>query len=283
MSSIGTFYKICYDREIGKGLSGSVYVATKKFDETESAVKIIKRASLSNDSIQSIANEIGALKILNHPNIVKLYDVFEDRRCFYIVMELIRGGELFDRITRKIYYLEKDARELCKIILSAIKHCHDNDIVHRDLKPENLMMASETNDTDVRIVDFGFAVRDNGSNLNGVMGSPLYMAPEIWRGETYGKGVDMWAFGVIAYILLCGYAPFNHENQDKLARLIKSGKYEFHSDHWKNVSEEAKEFVSHILQVDVSTRLTVDQALHHKWVIKYYKLLVLHKFNPQNI
>ncbi len=243
-----------------------MYVAVRKLDKSEFAVKVIKKATLDEDDINSITNEISALKTLNHPNIVKLYDMFEDTRCFYLVMEWIRGGELFDRISTKVFYDERDAKQLCGIILSALKHCHDHNIVHRDMKPENLLLAREDSDVEVRLVDFGFAAVDSDCTLSGVLGSPTYMAPEIWAEKAYGKPVDLWAFGVITYILLCGYAPFSADSHSVLARRIRGGKFEFHSEYWGNVSEDAKDFVSAILCVDPRRRMTVDQALAHSWV-----------------
>ena len=138
MATIQEFYDVKYTNEVGHGASGKVYFANRKNDALPTAVKVISRFSLNHENLRAILNEIKTLKALDHPHIVKLYDMFEDKRNFYLAMEYVQGGELFDRITKKTYYSEHDARELCKIILSAIQHLHDRDIVHRDLKPENL-------------------------------------------------------------------------------------------------------------------------------------------------
>lgn len=202
---------------------------------------------------------------LNHPNVVKAMDIFEEPEHFYVIMELITGGELFDRIVRKQFYKELEARNLAKTLLQAIKYIHDNNYVHRDLKPENLLLVSPDNDFDVKIVDFGFATEVDGENLTTHCGTPGYIAPEILQDHPYGKSVDMWAFGVNLYILLGGYPPFYDKNQQMLFRKIMKGAYTFHPEYWGQVSEEAKDLIRKILVVDVRHRLTVDQALAHPW------------------
>lgn len=259
-------YNIKYDKELGKGASGQVYEGVSKVSGEMVAVKIVFRRTLDNFKVKAIANEVGALRQLNHPNVVRLYDMFEDRHAYYFCLELIRGGELFDRIEKKTNYNEHEARLLCKQILSGIKHCHDHDIVHRDLKPDNLMMLSPDDDVSVKLVDFGFASETHGNDLTGIVGTPIYMAPEIWKQLPHGKPVDMWSFGVIAYILLCGYPPFADEKRDRLVRLISKANFAFHDEYWSGSSPEAKNFISSLLKVDVDERLTVDQALAHPWV-----------------
>ena len=146
-------YLVNFNEIIGKGATGKVYVAVKKTNESQKvAVKVIDNKRINPELVESITNEIRTLRLLNHPHIVKLYDIYEESSQFYLVMELVGGGELFDRITEKTYYNESDAKSACRCILSAIKHCHDMNIVHRDLKPENLMMASKEDDADVKLV-----------------------------------------------------------------------------------------------------------------------------------
>lgn len=263
---LSQFYSIHYEKEIGKGISGSVYQGIRKCDKLDVAIKLIFKKKLSSTSVSSITNEVGALQRLDHPHIVRFYNMYEDNQAYYICLELVRGGELFDRISKKTFYTEREARDICLAILSAIKHCHDRNIVHRDLKPENLMMMGLDDDTNVKLVDFGFSAEASGLTLTGHMGTPIYMAPEIYGRKAYGKPVDMWAFGVIVYILLCGYAPFSDEKRERLERRIQNGVFAFHEEYWKDSSAEAKDFISKLLSVNVSDRLTVDQAIFHPWV-----------------
>jgi serine/threonine protein kinase len=150
---------------------------------------------------------------------------------------------------------------------------HDNNIVHRDLKPENLLLTSEKNDFDIKVVDFGFATEVDGDNLRAHCGTPGYIAPEILKDLPYGKSVDMWSFGVILYILLGGYPPFYDKNQQLLFRKIMKGAYVFHPEYWQEVSDEGKDLIRKLLVVDVPSRLTVEQALAHPWFAGEEELL----------
>ena len=208
------------------------------------------------------------LRIMNHPNIVRLIDFYDEPSQYLIAMEYLEGGELFDRIVKKAYYNEKEARDLAQIFLSAVKYMHDRNVVHRDLKPENLLLKSQSDDADVKIADFGFATIAETDSLTEQCGTPGYVAPEILGHKKYGKAVDMWSVGVITYILLGGYPPFHDDNQRQLFKKIQAAKYEFHPDFWGGVSDEAKDLISKLLVLDVSARLTVDQALSHAWIRK---------------
>ena len=205
---------------------------------------------------------------MNHPNIVRLIDFYDEPSQYLIAMEYLEGGELFDRIVKKAYYNEKEARDLAQIFLSAVKYMHDRNVVHRDLKPENLLLKSQSDDADVKIADFGFATIAEADTLTEQCGTPGYVAPEILGHKKYGKAVDMWSVGVITYILLGGYPPFHDDNQRQLFKKIQAAKYEFHPDFWGGVSDEAKDLISKLLVLDVSARLTVDQALSHAWIRK---------------
>lgn len=221
---------------------------------------------------------------MNHPNIVRLFDVFEENNEILLVLEFIGnilnyyiigiiryyidGGELFDRIVAKTCYNEKEARDLVFLLLSTIDYCHDRHIVHRDLKPENLLLASKTNDSAIKLADFGFAARVNPKqdDLMAACGTPGYVAPEILNKQPHGKAADMWSIGVICYILLGGYPPFHDENKKKMYASIRAGDYEFHTEYWGNVSEEAKDLIKRLLVVNVKKRMTIKQALQHSWV-----------------
>lgn len=186
---------------------------------------------------------------------------------YYLVMEVMSGGELFDRIVQKSYYNEKEARDLVKILLDAICYMHDRNIVHRDLKPENLLLQNRDNDSEIRLADFGFAKRVKGNlSLSTQCGTPGYVAPEILKGDKYGLAVDMWSIGVITYILLGGYPPFHDDNQATLYKKIKSGDFVFHPEYWDPVSKEAKDLITRMLTVDYEKRLTAKDALNHPWI-----------------
>lgn len=255
--------------ELGKKLGEGGYAVVRegksKIDGSVVAVKVLDRQKMDQKHEDSLRREVQIMMELNHPNIVRALDLFEEPKNFYVIMEIITGGELFDRIVRKTAYKEAEARQLARVLLNAIKYMHDRDYVHRDLKPENLLLTSDANDFDIKVVDFGFASKVEGNNLRSHCGTPGYIAPEILKDLPYGKSVDMWSFGVILYILLGGYPPFYDKNQQMLFRKIMKGAYVFHPEYWQEVSEEAKDLIRRILVVDVSSRLTVDQALAHPW------------------
>ena len=231
------------------------------------AVKCINRKKLSEEDEAALLDEVGILKELRHDHIIRLYDFFVEPSTYYLVMERMRGGELFDRIVAKAYYNEKEARDTCKLLLQAVGHCHDNHIAHRDLKPENLLLLSENDDSAVKIADFGFAKKVYERNsLTTQCGTPGYVAPEILEGTPYDERADMWSVGVILYILLGGYPPFIESTQRDLFRKIRRGEYEFHEEYWGTVSSEAKELISQLLTVDVNARLTADEALENQWI-----------------
>ncbi|XP_029457004.1 calcium/calmodulin-dependent protein kinase type 1 isoform X4 [Rhinatrema bivittatum] len=179
----------------------------------------------------------------------------------------VSGGELFDRIVEKGFYTEKDASQLIKQILDAVKYLHDMGIVHRDLKPENLLYYSLDEDSTIMISDFGLSkIEGSGSVMSTACGTPGYVAPEVLAQKPYSKAVDCWSIGVIAYILLCGYPPFYEENDAKLFEQILKAEYEFDSPYWDDISESAKDFIQHLMEKDPSKRYTCDQALQHPWI-----------------
>jgi serine/threonine protein kinase len=167
------------------------------------------------------------------------------------------------------FYSEKDARDVVSILVNAIKFCHDKDIVHRDLKPENLLLASSDEDTNIKIADFGFATKSKSHDLTGYMGTRGYMAPEILEHKDYGKEVDMWSIGVITFILLCGYPPFGEDSAEE----VRNADFNFLPKYWKNVSDDAKDFIKSLIVVDPDLRLTAKQALEHKWLMVDHEIL----------
>ncbi|XP_021564041.1 calcium/calmodulin-dependent protein kinase type 1B isoform X2 [Carlito syrichta] len=203
---------------------------------------------------------------VSHPNIVALEDVHESPSHLYLAMELVTGGELFDRIMERGSYTEKDASHLVGQVLGAVSYLHGLGIVHRDLKPENLLYATPFEDSKIMVSDFGLSKIQAGNMLSTACGTPGYVAPELLEQKPYGKAVDVWALGVISYILLCGYPPFYDESDPELFSQILRASYEFDSPFWDDISESAKDFIRHLLERDPQKRFTCQQALQHLWI-----------------
>jgi calcium/calmodulin-dependent protein kinase I len=252
---------------LGRGGFGHVFKANRR-DKPEEivAVKVLERASLSPHDEHRIREESGILQSLKHPNIIEFYDFFEEAKIFVIIMEYLDGGELFHRIAKKLYYNEETARNLVRDLLNGVKYCHDRDIVHRDIKAENIIMANKVDDDKIKLIDFGLAGRASGLTLEGYVGTPGYLPPEVMDFKSHGKPVDMWSIGVITYILLGGYMPFDMRDMTKGRMCVRNAIYEFPDDYWNDVSGDAKNFIAKLLVVDVAKRLTIDQALSHPWV-----------------
>jgi len=260
-----------YDvREVlGKGSFATVKRANCRADGTSWAVKIIDKTKLNKDDEEALKVEVEILQRVDHTNIVKLRQVFDTPRVFYMVMELMTGGELFDRIVEKEKYTEAEARAVLYKLATAIKYCHDMGIVHRDLKPENLLYSSKAADAEIKVADFGLAKLLKESDMMATAcGTPGYVAPEILQGGPYTDKVDLWSLGVITYILLCGFPPFYDENNAVLFAQIKAGAFDFPSPYWDAVSAEAKDVILKLLVVDPVRRLSADQLLAHPWVVK---------------
>ncbi|CAH0474084.1 unnamed protein product [Peronospora belbahrii] len=254
---------------IGSGSYSVVRESVQKSTKRKYAIKCMKRSELSKEDNEAIEAEVSILQQMNHPNIMTLEEFFIEPEYYYLVTEFISGGELFDRIVEKTFYTEKEARDLVKILIQAIQYCHAQNIVHRDLKPENLLLMSADDDASIKLADFGFAKKvttNNNSGLVTTCGTPGYVAPEILKGVSYGKPVDIWSIGVITYILLAGYPPFHDDAQSILFKKIRNGKYYFDSPYWDNVSTDAKDFISKMLVVNPKDRATADELLQHKWI-----------------
>jgi len=252
---------------LGRGAFSEVYRVQEKETGKEYAVKIIDKKALRGKE-ESLQNEIAVLHKVSHPNIVHLTEIYDDKNKMYLVMELVTGGELFDRIIAKGNYTERDASNLIRQVLDAVNYLHKLGIVHRDLKPENLLYFSPADDSKIMISDFGLSKMpdEDVDQLGTACGTPGYVAPEVLRRRPYGKSVDCWSIGVIAYILLCGYPPFYHENDAELFQQIMRGDYEFDSPYWDNISDSAKDFIRHLMELDSKKRYTCDQAIQHPWI-----------------
>lgn len=254
-------------KELGKGAFSVVKVAKSYKDRKSYAVKIVTKASLNEEDEEALQQEIEILQSLEHPNIIKLFEVFRETDYVYLVQEMMVGGELFERIAKKDSYCEKEARDVSKILFEAISYCHSKKIAHRDLKPENLLLVEKHENTRLKIADFGFAKREEKPfSLTTQCGTPAYVAPEILNRKAYGKEVDNWSLGVIVYVLLGGYPPFTGSTNKVLFGKIRKGQYDFHKKHWKGVSTECKDLINELLSVDAKKRMTSQSALHHKWI-----------------
>lgn len=251
---------------LGTGAFSQVRLAEKKDDPTTvCAVKIIDKKALKGKE-DSLENEIKVLRRLEHPNIVELMETFEDKEHVYLVIQLVTGGELFDRIVDKGSYTEKDAADLLRQVIEAIDYMHTMGVVHRDLKPENLLYYCQDEDSKIMISDFGLSKMEDSGIMATACGTPGYVAPEVLAQKPYGKAVDVWSIGVIAYILLCGYPPFYDENDANLFAQILKGEFEFDSPYWDEISDSAKDFIRQLMCVDVEKRYTCKQSLAHPWI-----------------
>lgn len=250
-------------KELGRGATSVVHQCQCKATGQKWAVKIV------NKKVEKkiVRTEIGVLLKMNHPNIIRLKDVFETQTKIHLVLELVTGGELFDRIVTCGYYSEKAAAKCVKEMLEAVKYIHEHDVIHRDLKPENLLYEDSSEDAKLKLADFGLSkIIDNDVHMQTVCGTPGYCSPEVLKGRKYGTQVDMWSVGVITYILLCGYEPFYADSDNDMFRKILKSDYQFDPPWWDDISENAKDLIRHLLVPDPKQRLTAAQALNHPWV-----------------
>jgi len=263
--------------EMGKDLgSGNFAVVkqavNKKFGAAgnnipqDVAIKVIDKAKV--EDMNDIQREIEVMGMLDHPHVIKLFEIYDEPKKMMLIMELVSGGELFDRIVAKGSYTEADAAEVIKTLCQALSYMHAKKIVHRDLKPENILYATTAADAPIKVADFGLARVVSGKEMmKTACGTPGYVAPEVLKNKGYDSGaVDMWSTGVILYILLCGFPPFYEEELPALFEQILHARYDFPSPWWDNISKEAKALVAGLLTIDPKQRLTADQVLEMEWV-----------------
>ncbi|RUS78468.1 hypothetical protein EGW08_013756 [Elysia chlorotica] len=250
-------------KELGRGATATVYKCTLKGTDQAWAVKIMDK-SMENKTVMT---EVGILLRLDHPNIVRMREVYESLDNVYIVLELVTGSDLFERIVTQQYYSEEQAAQAVKDIITATEYLHNHDVVHRDLKPENILYENLSQDSRLKLADFGLStIVSNKVALVTVCGTPAYCAPEVLKGQCYNRQCDMWSIGVIAYILLCGYEPFFAENDAAMFKKILKGEFVFDEPWWNDVSDNAKDLVRKLLVVNPNKRLTPTAALKHVWV-----------------
>jgi len=225
-----------------------------------------------NTTPKQMYDELAVMSNLAHDNIVRFFEIFNRPDGYYVILERINGGELFDRIIALQSYTESQAVRVMRQALNAIKHMHDLDFIHRDLKPENLLLSSQEEDANIKLADFGFTAKIKEKGLRSIVGTPPYMAPELVRLRSgnkripgYGKSVDNWALGVILYILLSGMHPLQIDDEEEMLDNIEKGEWEWLGD-WDKVSEEAKDLIRRLMDPNYESRLTVDQALEHPWI-----------------
>lgn len=254
--------------ELGKGAFSVVRRCVQKSTGLEFAAKIINTKKLSARDYQKLEREARICRMLKHPTIVRLHDTVQDEGFHYLVFDLVTGGELFEDIVAREFYSEADASNCIQQVLDAVIYCHQSGIVHRDLKPENLLLASKVKGAAVKLADFGLAIEVQGDQQAwfGFAGTPGYLSPEVLRKDPYGKPVDVWACGVILYILLVGYPPFWDEDQHRLYAQIKAGAYDYPSPEWDTVTPEAKNLINSMLTVNPAKRITAAEALRHPWI-----------------
>uniref|UniRef100_A0A8C2IDX2 calcium/calmodulin-dependent protein kinase n=1 Tax=Cyprinus carpio TaxID=7962 RepID=A0A8C2IDX2_CYPCA len=251
--------------ELGKGAFSVVRRCVKVLSGQEYAAKIINTKKLSTRDHQKLDREARICRLLKHSNIGS---IISEEGHHYLIFDLVTGGELFEDIVAREYYSEADASHCIQQILEAVLHCHQMGVVHRDLKPENLLLASKSKGAAVKLADFGLAIEVEGDQQAwfGFAGTPGYLSPEVLRKDPYGKAVDLWACGVILYILLVGYPPFWDEDQHRLYQQIKAGAYDFPSPEWDTVTPEAKDLINKMLTINPSKRITAAEALKHPWI-----------------
>ncbi|KAL8269563.1 hypothetical protein Esti_006505 [Eimeria stiedai] len=250
---------------LGSGTYGSVSRAVRRSTGMQRAVKTISKSQVK--SMERFRREIDIMKSLDHPNVVKLFETFEDHRNIYLVMELCEGGELFDRIIAEGHFTEKRAALLMRQIFSAVNYLHSNHIMHRDLKPENFLFLSPAKDSALKIIDFGLSCRFTpGEFVSTKAGTPYYVAPQVLEGR-YDFRCDAWSLGVILYILLCGFPPFYGDTDAEVLAQVKTGAYSFAGPEWRRVSDEGKDLIRKLLKINPDERLLVEDALHHPWIV----------------
>ena len=254
-----------FGKVIGTGSYGQVRLAVHRLTKQVRAVKIIQKAKVN---INALLNEINILSKLSHPNIMQIFEVFDDNTNVYIVSEYCKGGELFDIISTKGSFTEKDACVIMKQLMSAICYSHQNNIVHRDLKPENILMDNDTDDLTIKLIDWGCAQTiKSAKQSKQADGTAYYIAPEVLKGE-YDEKCDIWACGVIFYILLCGYPPFNGETDDEIYEAVLSGKFQFPEEDWDQVSQDAKDLIKKMLTKDPKKRISALYSMQDVWFKK---------------
>ena len=254
-------------KPLGKGSYGIVRKGKHKITNQIRAIKTIMK-SLIEDK-EKFKLEIDILSSMDHPNIVKLFEWYEDEQNYYLVMEICQGGDLFIRIKQLGFFQEEDAKIIFNQIIKSIRYCHERKIVHRDLKPENFVFVSNDKNSPVKLIDFGLSKMYQNTKTGELVplktkaGSPYYIAPEVLTGN-YNVICDIWSCGVILYIMLCGYPPFFGDTDNEVIDAVKKGDFMFEDEDWENVSQQGKELIKRMLTAQ-NKRINTDEVLNHPW------------------
>ena len=255
--------------KLGEGAYGSVYKVQQKHTNYLRAVKAIKKKLVDSTEFY---NEIEVLKALDHPNIIKLFDCYQDKSYYYMVEEYCSGGDLFDYIQKEKFFTERKAGIIFNQLLSAVNHLHKKRIVHRDLKPENIILIEAKNkDIFIKLIDFGTSITIKGKNLTQELGTIYYIAPEVFM-NNYNEKADIWSCGIILYTMLCGHPPFCGNKENTIKSKILHSRLVFPSKEFKSVSKEAIEYIKHLLSYNPDQRPSAEEALNNKWLISMINL-----------
>lgn len=250
---------------IGSGLFGAVYRAKHKKSGVIRAIKRIKKDHVNGANLQSLLNDVDILKKLDHPNIIKVYEFYQDEAAYYVVTDLCTGGELFEKIVQEKIFTEKQAAEYMRQILSAIAYCHEKQLVHCDLKPENIMLESP-NSSLIKIIDFGnSSICTKDQRLTNKFGSVYYVAPEVLN-SSYDEKCDVWSLGVILYLLLTGKPPFNGNSDQQILQKVYAGTYTMDIPEMAEISAAAKDLIKKMLTFKMDDRITAKECLNHPWI-----------------
>lgn len=261
-----------FDHVLGEGAFAQVRLGQDLENGENVAIKIINKQAYDSREMQFIMREVKIMMQINHAHIINTYDIFDSMKQLFLVIEYMQGGELFDFIADQDHLSEQDASHVMRDIITGVDYLHDKGIVHCDIKPENILCKSKKWPLQVKLCDFGLANfydRDSynsNSTMTAMIGTPGYVAPEVIKREPYGPPVDMWACGVVLYVMLSGKMPFYGKDDVQCLRRTAAGQFAFPDREWASVSEDAKSLVKALLQIRPETRLTAKAALQHKWL-----------------
>ncbi|KAL4464835.1 hypothetical protein ABPG74_011396 [Tetrahymena malaccensis] len=256
---------------LGQGGFGTVCVGIQKITNVKRAIKMVSKVTLSEKDKKILLQELALLKSIDHPNILKILEHYEDDQHHFFVTELLSGGELFTKIMELNGFNETQASGYMRQILSAVSYCHQQNIVHRDLKPENILFTSKKSDQ-IKVIDFGCSTRfDKTKKIKDIAGTVLYLAPEVIKKNLYDEKCDIWSLGVVLYIMLCGYPPFDGKNDEEVFNAIQNQQVKFEGKEWEKISVQAKDLIEKMLQKDPDIRLSAQQAYQHPWIQKSIK------------
>jgi len=254
-------------RILGHGHFGTVREAAQLAPSSRRlkfAIKSIPKDKIHPKGLSFMRRELEVLRMVDHPNVIKCHEIYEDQRYVHVVMELCTGGDLFDRLISHGQYTEQQTAQMMKKIVSAVSYLHSMNICHRDIKADNFLFETGEDSADIKIIDFGLARKFAGEKMHTVVGTPYYMAPEVLRGN-YGKECDVWSLGVLLYLLLSGRPPFFALFEEDIFKKINSGKFNFKGEEWEDSSPQVQDLIRRMLVVDISSRATLDQILAHEW------------------